>query len=72
MLQFSPHVSEDVRKVSRKLDHLWPSLCGVRNNKCNGVTLEAQLQLRVKLCLGDKLNEGIIDYLDSCGTQTDR
>ena len=30
----------------------------------NGVTLEAQLQLTVKLCLGDKLTEGFVHYLD--------
>ena len=27
----------------------------------NGLTQETQLQLRVKLCLGDELNERIID-----------
>ena len=38
------------------------------------VTLEAQLQLRVKLFLGDVLNEGIKDYLDStdCGKVQNR
>ena len=30
------------------------------------VTRQAQLHSRVKLCLEDKLNEGIIDYLDVC------
>ena len=37
-----------------------------RNTKSDGVTLEAQLQLRVKFQLGDELTDGIIDQLDSC------
>ena len=32
----------------------------------DGVTLEAQLQLRVKFWLKDEFTEGIVDYLDSC------
>ena len=56
----------DVRKVSSTLDHHKPSLCGGRNTKSNGVTPEPQQQLKVQLCLGDELNEGITDYLDSC------
>ena len=65
MLKFSPHVPYDAKKVSSTLDH-YPSLCGGRNTKSNGVTMEAQLKLIVNLCLGDKLNDGIIDCLDSC------
>ena len=34
---------------------------GSGNTKSSGVTLESQLQLGVKVCLGDKLTEGIID-----------
>ena len=49
----SPKVPLDVRKVSSTFDHHYPSLCGGRNTKSNGVTPEAQLQLRVKLGLGD-------------------
>ena len=41
-------------------------MCVGRNTKSNGVTPEAQLQLRVKVCLGDELKEGIIDQLYSC------
>ena len=52
---------QDVRKVFGTLVYHYPQLCGVRNAKSNGVMLEAQLQLRIKLCLGDKLTEGIID-----------
>ena len=37
------------------------SLCGCRNTKSNGVPPKAPLQLRVNLCLLDKLNEGILD-----------
>ena len=32
----------------------------------DGVTLEAQLQLRVKFWLKYEFTEGIVDYLDSC------
>ena len=32
----------------------------------NGVTLETQLQLRVKLYLGEDLTKGIVDQLDKC------
>ena len=56
----SPQGPTDVRKVSRTFDNHYPSLCGGRNNRSNGIHLEAQLQLREKLCLGDDLNEGII------------
>ena len=37
--------------------------------KSNGVTLEPQLQLRVKVCLEDKLTEGIISQLEICTGQ---
>ena len=67
MLKVSPHVPQDVRKMSGTLNDHYPPLCGVWNTKSNGVTLDAELQLRVKLCLEDKLTEGIIDQLDSCG-----
>ena len=38
-------------------------LCDLTFRFC---TPEAQLHLRVKLCPGDKINEGITDKLDSC------
>ena len=38
----------------------------VGTQRALGVILEAPLQLRVKLCLGDELTEGIIDVLYSC------
>ena len=43
------------------MDHHKHSICQVRNTKKDGVTLEAQLQLKVKFHLEDKLNEGIKD-----------
>ena len=49
------------QKVSNTLNHHQPLLCGIKNTKSYGVTPEAQLQLRVELCLGDELTEGIID-----------
>ena len=55
LLKISRHDPEDVRKLSTTLDQHYPSLCRDRN------TLKAQLQLRVKLCVGDKLTEWIID-----------
>ena len=57
VLQFVPC---DLRKVPVTLDHHLSSLCGDRNSKSNGVTLQAQRQLRVKFYLGDKLAEGIV------------
>ena len=59
---------KSLQSLSSTLDHHWPSLCGGRNPKSNGVTPEAQLQLRVKLCLEDKLNENNIDLLNSYAT----
>ena len=61
MLKVSSHGPQDFRKVSSTLDPHWPSLCGDSNTKSNGVTAEAQLQLIIKLCLGNKLNEGVLD-----------
>ena len=46
--------------------HHQHSICGVRNTNTNGVTPEAQRQLRVKFYLGEKLIEGIKDLLYSC------
>ena len=48
------------------LNHHYSSLCRMRNTESNEVTLEAELQLEVKLFQGDKLNERIINQLDSC------
>ena len=69
MFKVSQYVPQDLRKVHITLDHHQPSLCGKRNTKSGGVTLEAQLQLRVKFYLGDELTEVIIDQLDSCEFQ---
>ena len=53
--------SQDVIKKYTKLDHQYHSLCECNNTKSNGVTLEAPLQLKGKLCLGGKPYEGIQD-----------
>ena len=58
-LEDPPHGALDVIKVSSKLVHNCPSPCEGRNTKVNRVTLEAQLQLIVKLYLGDQMNEGM-------------
>ena len=55
MLKVSSQFPEDITKESSTLDHHLPSLCGGRNTKSNWVTLEAQLQRRVKFSLGDNL-----------------
>ena len=66
MLQAFKYVPKDLRNVPITMDHHYPQLCGDRNTKSNGVTLEAPLHLRVKFQLGDKIAEKIIDQLESC------
>ena len=41
IIKIVPHFSYDVRKVFCMLDHHWPSLCGDKNTKINGIPLEA-------------------------------
>ena len=71
MLNVSPPVPQDIRKVSSTLEYDQPSLCEGRNTKGNGVTPEAQLQLRVRFCQGDKLTEEALSWnYITCQTET--
>ena len=61
MLKVLQSVHKDLRKVPVTLNNQKPSLCENRNTMSDGITLEAQLQLRVKFYLGDEMTGGIID-----------
>ena len=65
--KLSSLVQKIFRKVSSTLDYHYHSPYWVRNTKSNGVTLEAQLQLRVNFYLWNTFNEWFKDLQESCG-----